>query len=193
MLKRPFLAFCVIVVGSFGLFSWALYESSNERMNQKATRSEFDNAAAREMLRAASEMGRLAPLPKAHKHFKAHTQGNMFTRSFFITFEASSSDIEIFLSESEGIALNPAKVYSKESPKICFDSLEEFETANKKAWEKGKRLDYCVLHENWPEWWRPDIRESGRQLKIQRAEGYGAGELYINDQTGQVYIYVYWS
>lgn len=159
-------------------------------MNHKATRNDFDNAAAREMLRAADEIVALAPLPEDKQNFRIHTNGGWFSRTFFITFQASASSIGNFLSESKGINLSQTETefYSSEYQLICFDSLEEFKRAKSQAWQQGQKLDLCVSSEYWPNWWKPEIRDSGR--KITTPHGGGMAEIYINDKTNRVYMIV---
>jgi hypothetical protein len=54
-------------------------------------------------IRLTLEWGRLAPFPKAAREFVITTHGNMFTRSFRISFSAPKEDVARWMEESPGL------------------------------------------------------------------------------------------
>lgn len=57
----------------------------------------------KEMAVITLEWGRLAPFPTDARNFKIHTEGNMFTRTFKGSFDASREAIVAWLTASPGV------------------------------------------------------------------------------------------
>lgn len=60
-------------------------------------------ADKRSAIKATLEWGRLAPFPKSARDLVVTTEGNMFTRSFRVSFSAPKEDIARWAEESPGI------------------------------------------------------------------------------------------
>ena len=95
---------CVLVLGAVAA-AWLGYMLLSPE-------SSWNRASA---IRCTLEWGQLAPFPQSARNLIITTSGNMFTRSFHISFTAPADDIERWLQESPG----PRKVVPKtESPGI---------------------------------------------------------------------------
>jgi hypothetical protein len=55
-------------------------------------------------LQKAAEWGRLAPFPKASSRIRVSTRGGMFSRQFYVRWEAAPEEIERFLAASPSLA-----------------------------------------------------------------------------------------
>jgi len=64
---------------------------------------EMREADKRSGIEATLEWGRLAPFPKSARDLVITTQGNMFTRSFRVSFSAPKEDIARWTEESPGL------------------------------------------------------------------------------------------
>ena len=101
---------CVLAVGAVAAvwFGYMLFSPG----------SSWNRAAA---IRCTLEWGRLAPFPASARDLKITTSGNMFTRSFHISFTAPADDIELWLRQSPGTR---GVVPTTETP-----SIREFQIA----------------------------------------------------------------
>jgi hypothetical protein len=79
-------------------------------LDQNADMSEADKRSG---IKAALEWGRLAPFPESARDLVVTTEGNMFTRSFRVSFSAPKEDIAQWADESPGLRETQPK---KEGP-----------------------------------------------------------------------------
>ena len=68
-----------------------------------------------EMVRLATEWGRLAPFPATARHFAIHTEGNMFTRTFRGSFVDTTEVISKWLYDSRGISEGKSEIQPDKS------------------------------------------------------------------------------
>lgn len=157
----------------------------NSMNNSIVARNNFNNEIAKNMLKSARHIGRLAELPGSNTNFKIATEGSAFTRSFYITFNASLEDIEKLILNSPGLKDIKPKIYSEEYMLIEYKSDEE---------EIDYNHDFFLRREGVPEWYIPAIKIKGRKYRIPYKEDHGiGGDFIVNDEEETVYIYVSWS
>lgn len=157
----------------------------NSMNNSIVARNNFNNETAKNMLKSARHIGRLAELPSSNTDFKIATEGSVFTRSFYIAFNAPLEDIEKLILNSPGLKDIEPKIYSKEYMFIEYKSYEE---------EIDYNHDFFLRREGVPEWYTPEMKIKGRKYNIPYKKDHGIGGYFIvNDEEKTVYIYVSWS
>jgi hypothetical protein len=67
------------------------------------TKENVSASYSTEDLAAALKMGRLAPLPSSASGVRVQTAGNMFSRQFYVRFEADRKQLQDFLAASPGL------------------------------------------------------------------------------------------
>jgi len=90
----------VILILLLLCFSSCSYSDKREGLNETDKRS---------AIKATLEWGRLAPFPKSARDLVITTEGNMFTRSFRVSFSAPKEDIVRWADESPGLRETPPK------------------------------------------------------------------------------------
>ncbi|GJM25689.1 MAG: hypothetical protein DHS20C16_21040 [Phycisphaerae bacterium] len=134
-------------------------------------------------IQGALATGRLADLPVTATNVEVETIGNMFSRQFWLRFEASPEDIEAFISESPGLAgIEPEHIGSQPS-----------ETNDRRDGDATKVADEVTsspigTYHDRLEWFDPEIRVRGRRYEIPWDKNANYGEVIINDETNTVYI-----
>lgn len=101
MAKRIFLCFGILSLFFVFYVFYILCQFTRPTNND-------DNAninKQREMMRIIVDCGELAPIPKTAKIKTIETEGNMFTRSFRLIFEADKDTIQNWLHASKGVRL----------------------------------------------------------------------------------------
>ena len=115
-------------------------------------------------IEVALQYARLPELPSGAKNVQVETIGGMFSRVFYLRFDAPSEDIDRWLSRSNDVRV--------------VVSVEEGEGLL-------RRLEYS----NVPEWFCPARAEKLRIYSIpEDHEGCG-GTVYVDDETSVVFVY----
>jgi hypothetical protein len=81
------------------LLSLCIILSACADPNRELTGERRDSAIS-----ATLKWGRLAPFPTSAQNVVVKTEGNMFTRSFEVHFQAPAQDIDRWIKESPGLA-----------------------------------------------------------------------------------------
>ncbi|MGI4866282.1 MAG: hypothetical protein ACRYFZ_20315 [Janthinobacterium lividum] len=113
----------------------------------------------RKRLASALATGHLAILPAQAHNIEADTEGNLFARSYWVTFTASDADIQRWLLESPTLAAN-----------------------------KPTRCARPVLFGERPAWFRPEGIRDGLLYHIPQDRNADYGTVWIDRETQTVYI-----
>jgi hypothetical protein len=130
--------------------------------------------------------GRLADLPASAKDVKTEGWSSLFSGSDYLTYKATSEDIENFIKESS-ISF---------APEVFDGNHQHLQTEpNDNIWqtEEYYKNKYFIRNGDWPEWFDPTLKSKGRIYEIPAENNHNWGEVIINDETNTVYIWVCWS
>jgi hypothetical protein len=161
----------VPIVGCGGLFGLLLALSAVDQIPAN-------------VIRAAREQGKLAPLPPSATDLRTDGWSNGFASERHLRFKAKPVEIEQFLAASPGLKgvrperFQPKHMYLPSSMKTTFDSLE--------ALEESTRHRYFYPH--GPTWYAPAIRVKGRRYEIPWHGGQYHGEVIVDDIAHVVFI-----
>jgi hypothetical protein len=89
--------FIVIFVGSIAVLFFLLLLLLNNRSNRSQEKQV-------EIVEVTLEWGRLAPFPDGIENLSVQTEGNLFTRSFRVSFTSTNEEIKKWVTESPGLA-----------------------------------------------------------------------------------------
>ncbi len=130
--------------------------------------------------------GRLADLPASARNVKVETSGNMFSRQFWLKFEATPEDIEAFIAASPGLkGIAPEYIGSKQ-PHAPL--VENATTNGITEVAEQETQDFGEL-KNKPIWWiKKEAGKRQRRFKIPWDKYQNYGEVVIDDETNTVYI-----
>ncbi len=113
----------------------------------------------RKRLASALVTGHLAALPAQAHHIEAATEGNLFARSYWVTFTASDTDIQRWILKSPALAAT-----------------------------KPTRCSRPVLFGERPSWFQPAGIRRGLLYQIPQDENADYGTVWIDEDTQVVYI-----
>ena len=116
-------------------------------------------AMKRKRLASALATGHLATLPAQAYNIEADTEGNLFARSYWVTFSASDAAIQHWLLKSPALAVS-----------------------------KPARCSHPVLFGERPAWFRPESIRQGLLYQIPQDKNADYGTVWIDRETQTVYI-----
>lgn len=119
----------------------------------------FSRWQEKEAIRCALAYGRLADLPLAANNIKVDTEGSMFSRTFWLTFEADEQEINTWLAHSQSLAS-----------------------------AKPAQLPKNMLLAEPPGWFNPNSIQRGEVFEIPQNKEALYGTVWIDRETHRVYI-----
>lgn len=136
-LKSIILVLGIALIVTVALFTSMVWPTNN--------RDNKDIAKQHEMMRIILDCGELAPIPKSASIKTVKTEGNMFTRSFRLVFEADAKTIDTWLNSSKGI--KAAKITKDSgSSKYILDAKRGFQYAEVNVDQHNNRVTVYVSH-----------------------------------------------
>lgn len=130
--------------------------------------------------------GRLADLPASARNVKVETSGNMFSRQFWLKFEATPEDIEAFIAASPGLKGIAPEYIGSEQPHAPLIANATTNGITKVAEPETRR---SREPEDEPiRWIKMGVGKRGRRFEIPWDEQSNYGEVVIDDVTNTVYI-----
>jgi hypothetical protein len=115
-----------------------------------------------ERVRATLAYGQLALLPPAVTNLEVDTTGGLFSRTFWLTFQASNTEIANWLKHSPTLTKIPATQLT--------------------------RADYQSL--SAPTWFTPEVIRQGEVFRLAVAKEAMYGTVWVDKKTNTVYIKV---
>lgn len=134
---------------------------------------------------AALSYGRLAPIPTNATAFQIVPDGGYFG-AYFISFRAPSNAVAQWIAESEGLhGVTPTRL----GPAYTWTPYSGDPS------QQRSRLDvpYVAGRKFTPEWWHPDLTNTGELYQIAGKQGHGSGgPLVVDQQSNRVFLYTRW-
>lgn len=115
-----------------------------------------------ERVRATLAYGQLALLPPAVTNLEVDTEGGLFSRTFWLTFQASGTEIDSWLKHSPTLTKLPAAELT--------------------------RSDYQSL--SAPTWFTPEVIRQGEVFRLAVNEEAMYGTVWVDKKTNTVYVKV---
>ncbi len=153
----------ILFIGAFSLYSWS---------NRDAVK-----------IRGTLATGRLADLPESATNVEVTTVGNMFSRQFFLRFDADSNDIETFIAGSPGLkGITPEYLDSQNQYPKPTKQRDALGFEDSEAYLPG------TTHGTRIRWWAPVVRERGRLFEIPWDKNQNYGVVIIDDVSNVVFV-----
>jgi len=130
-----------------------------------------------EMAQRALDFARLAKLPASATAIKADGTDGLFSGTFLLRFQAPAADIEAFLQQSPG--LNGVTPMLLTPEQMCLPFPPDG--------ARDGRHHCFTLDERYP-WFDPTIRTRGRRFEVPQDANACGGEVFVDDETGTVFI-----
>lgn len=131
-------------------------------------------------IRCAIEYGRLADIPENANKIKVKTRGNIFSRTFYLSFQTTENDINTWIKNSpdlvKGSWINPNK---ERLIKIRDNDTGKIKTIDLNDQKSGYY---------WPSWFRFDEIVKGEYYDIPMDDDHFHGKVWIDKKRNIVYI-----
>jgi hypothetical protein len=175
-LKLLIVILLVPLVGCGGLYGLLLVDSAIHQIPAN-------------VIRAAREQGKLAPLPPSATDMQTDGWSNGFASERHLRFKAKPAEIEQFLAASPGLKgvrperFSPRHMYLPAPDWKGGKTEEELKESGRHKYFYGKHLA----------WYNPTIRIKGRRYAIPWHDGQYHGEVIVDDVAHMVFIEVSYS
>ena len=135
-----------------------------------------------ERIRVALEFGHLAELPDNSKNITVDTQGSMFSRTFWLTYEATQQEIDNWIKKSQKLDKKEKKIRRTNDYKIF-----------QKDPKTGKliEMDFSkpIRQNGQPDWFNPDESSTDVDLfEVSFPKEALHGKIWVDRKNNKVFI-----
>jgi len=138
-----------------------------------------------ENIRVALEFGHLAKLPDNSRNIKVETFGGLFSRTFWLTFESSSTDIDKWLSESKELT---KKDWKGDWENANRQSNGIIKVLDQKTGEWREIKPGPIRSSGQPDWFNPEQLTEGELYEVSIEQDALYGKVWIDRKNNKVYI-----
>jgi len=135
-----------------------------------------------ESIKVAIEWGRLAEIPDNAKQIKVKSRGNIFSRTFYLSFKTTDAELKKWIKNSIDLEQN-TWINPNEEKYVKFIDKEtgELDSLNLNDQKKGYY---------WPIWFKIDKINDGEYYKIPNNDEQLYGEVWVDKELIIVYVKV---
>lgn len=130
-----------------------------------------------EKIRVALEFGHLAKLPENASNIKVDTQGSMFSRTFWLTFESSPTEIDKWIKDSKELVR-----------KDWENTNLEIKVKDEKTSEWREIGPDRTRPSGQPYWFNPEMLDEGELYEVSIPDEALYGKVWVDRKNGKVFL-----
>jgi hypothetical protein len=130
-----------------------------------------------ERIRVALEFGHLAKLPDNSSSIKVDTEGGMFSRTFWLTFESTPAEIDNWIRDSNELVR-----------KDWENSSRRFKVRDEKSGKWREIGPESIRQSEQPDWFDPEKLSEGELYEVSIADEALYGKVWVDRKNGKVFV-----
>ena len=130
-----------------------------------------------ERIRIALEFGHLAKLPDNSSNIKVDTDGGMFSRTFWLTFESTPTEIDNWIKNSNKLVR-----------KDWENTGRRFKVKDETTGEWREIGPESMRQSGQPDWFDPEKLTQGELYEVSIADEALYGKIWVDRKNGKVFI-----